>query len=308
MGTGGGLTGLVISWRQWAISLRGRDWRTTSSAAAFTGGRNEAMPIELRASSLPLLLKCPGALSLPSETAPASEENLRATEWGTMVHRWKETGEINAPSKRAGRDFERALAESGLGASRLDLWPAGGTHECTVAVRVDGIRDWSVGKGAECLLGEPHWCTGHADFWWRIFDGELWVDDLKTGRFYPNPAFGDRHDPNLPVGANRFPQNPDSYQTQLYALAVAEKLGYAGPVHTSITHWPRLPVALRHSPPDRLWHLTHTNHLRVVYWGQLETLYQEARTNARELTYLRPGSHCRFCPARSNCMSSQENF
>lgn len=222
-----------------------------------------------------------------------------------MVHYWKETGEIRAGSKRMERDFVTAITLSGV--DRRELWPDGGAHESAVAVRVDGIRDFAVGASVESLRDEPHWCTGHADFWWRIFDGELWIDDLKTGRYYPNPeADNERHDPSIEVGANRFPQNPDSDQTKLYALAIAEKLSYTGPVHLSITHWPRLPLVYRHAPPTREWHLTDSEYLRGPFWWQLEALYQAKLQNEVELSHLNPGDWCRFCAARTNCFVAKD--
>ena len=235
----------------------------------------------MRASSLPLLTKCPGSASLP-QTKEESEEAKVGAIWGSLVHIWKETGEVRQPREadrqadtRTLNALRKALEVSGI--DRQTLWPAGGVHEQRVGVRVDGRREAALDGVSE---REGSWITGTDDFqhWLEPFGGgdkpELWVDDLKTGKWYD--------DPDEP-GANRFPQDPRSPQVRLYALAVCVALDYHGPVHISITHWPRLPMARRHSPPERLWDTVDSEWLRTVFWEQLETLYQEKQVNDKLL-------------------------
>ncbi len=242
----------------------------------------------LRASSLPLLLKCSGSAYLPTLDTK-SENAIKGAEWGTMVHRWKETGEIHGPDKRTESAFTRAIELSGI--DRAILWPAGGTHEQAVAIRVDGNRQSLGRKPAEAdAVG---WVTGTDDFQWFLFDGELWIDDLKTGKYYE-----DRD------GNQIFAQDVRSAQLRFYALAISTLLQYSGVVHVSLTHWPRLPVARRHSAPERLWTSYTTDELGVL-WGQLETLFSEASAGVSGDYTLNPGDHCRFCPSKTFCLVAQ---
>lgn len=234
-----------------------------------------------------------------------------------MAHRWKETGEVRGPSRRLENAFRKALEASKI--DRLDLWPEGGEHETSVALRVDGLRE--VYRNDEHKYdGLDAWVTGTSDYYWRLVDGSLWVDDFKTGKYYENPgpeSWG--HNPELEVGANRFPQDPESAQLRLYALGLAELLHFSGSVLLSITHWPRLPLVHRHAYPARLWASTDTACLRD-YWGVLEQIYRDKRHNDRVLfglsvpggmlvepgLKLNPGDQCRFCPARTNCLVAKD--
>lgn len=269
----------------------------------------------MRASSLPLLTKCVGSLILPCDHEK-SEKTQLAADWGTMVHLWKETGEIHGARDAAGKPNKRmenalalAIFESGI--DRLALWPAGGNHEGSLAVAVDGTgqvsRDDTVRDG---------WVTGHYDFTWWLLEGadgrgELWIDDLKTGQEYPNPPPGiPGHIYGMEVGQNRFPQRADTEQTRFYALGLSELLAYTGPTHVSVTHWPRLPVVSRHSLPRREWH-TYTHGELMAYWGDLERMYQDKLHNERAMLghedslILNPGAHCRFCPAQGCLFKTQ---
>ena len=252
-----------------------------------------------RASSLPLLTKCLGSDVLPrSPPDPKYEKNARlGAEWGTMVHTWKETGNVVARDKRNGAAFQKAIAESGI--DRILLWPLEGQHETSVAIRIDGTRE--VRRSHEGIFGTPEWITGTSDFHWRIFDGELWVDDLKTGKVYPDEV----------TGENRFPQDPRSAQLRCYSLAIAVLTGYTGTVHVSVTHWPRLPLEHRHKEPARYW-TTFTSGSLLAFWGELEQLYrdtEEARRaiagDSESLVRLDPGDHCRFCPSKQYCLVAQ---
>lgn len=207
-----------------------------------------------------------------------------------MVHKWKETGDVSGPDRRTENALRKAIQRSGI--ARESLWPPGGTHESAVALRVDGTREARTSHDG--IFGSDNWVTGTSDFYWYLYDGELWIDDLKTGKSYPDPA----------TGVNRFPQNPRSAQVKFYALAVAILIGYTGVVHISVTHWPRLPLEARHAPPDRLWATFTTDELDEFY-KELEYLYLDQKAGHNGNYRLKPGDHCRFCPSRTFCLVAQ---
>ena len=239
----------------------------------------------MRASRLPLLTKCSGSAYLPTDEEQ-SENAAKAAEWGRMVHTWKETGEFRGPSTRAEHALRRAVELSGI--DRLAYWPAAGTHEQGVRLRVDGHRE---------VVGDadvtPGYITGTDDFQWYILDDELWIDDLKTGKYYEDPE----------TGSNLYPQDVRSAQLRFYATAIAALLGYSGVVHVSLTHWPRLPLKFRHAEPVRFWTEYHTDELSV-YWSELELLHQEVEAGHAGQYTLNPGDHCRFCPSRNYCLEA----
>lgn len=261
----------------------------------------------IRASRLPLLTKCSGSLFIP---CPPDGDESDANVWGHLAHHWKQHGTIDdfqlAPEfKRLRNAFKKALKLSGIGrpGRRQELWPNGGHHESSVAVRVDGVREAVLDPNRE-YVGREGWITGTADFWWKTsnntFGKYLWVDDLKTGKQYPNPARGQRgHVEGLEEGGNRFPQDPSSPQIRFYGLGVAAAVGVLTPdldVSVSVTHWPRLPLVARHSPPTTMTSGLSGKDL-LDYWTQLEDMYRNPRVV--------PGDHCRFCPARTNCVAAQ---
>lgn len=249
--------------------------------------QQEPQLVTLRASRLPLLTKCSGSLYIPG-AEEHSDNRDTANAWGHMVHYWKETGEFRGPDKRTESALRRAIDTSGI--RRLELWPGEGVHEQAVAVRVDGTRtiQSSHPTGVEEL---QRWVTGTGDYYHFFIDGELWVDDLKTGKWYDDPENPD---------VNRFPQDPRSTQLRLYALAIATLLSYRGNVHVSITHWPRLPVARRHRLPARYWTFYTWDELEAFY-GELEQLYRDAEAGKAGHFNLVPGDHCRFCPSLRSC-------
>ena len=252
--------------------------------------------MELRASKLPLLMRCTGSLVMSCDESK-SENADKAAAWGTMVHFWAQTGKVKGPNKRSENALHRAIALSGI--NRGDYWPDGGNHEGSLSVRVDGRRE--VSRDDSPRIG---WVTGHYDYQYWLLDGELWIDDLKTGKVYPNPAPGwPGHMDGVPVGDNRYPQDVGSPQLKTYALALAELLEYRGPVTVSLTHWPRVPVSLRHSLPERLW--TRYSHQELMnHWRDLEMMYEQAQHNQRaamgheDTMILVPGDWCKFCPAK----------
>jgi hypothetical protein len=227
-----------------------------------------------------------------------------------MVHHWVQSGEVRGTSSRNENALRRAIELSGI--DRLSLWPDGGIHEGGLALRVDGLSR----EASRDDTPRDGWITGHFDYQWWLWGGELWVDDLKTGKFYANPEPGQMgHATELEVGANRFPPRADSEQQRFYGLTLSQLLGYCGPVHTSVTHWPRLPLTHRHAPPTRTWH-HYTHDELTAYWGQLEQMYRDYKHNRRlmlrwllgdsDSLKLNPGPWCRFCSARNNCLMAQE--
>lgn len=260
-----------------------------------------------RASSLPLLMKCTGSLVLP-HTAERSDKADDAADWGSLVHRWAQTGEISkAGSARHASALKQAIAKSGI--DRLAYWPLGGVSEGALALRIDGKRE--ANRDDTPRRG---WLTGHYDFQWWVWGDELWVDDIKTNRLYPNPAPPwPGHDPEIEVGANRFPPDVASPQLKLYALALCLVLGYLDRVvHVSLTHWPRLPLTARHALPERHW-VTYSPAQLLDFYGQLEAKYQDFLHNEQaianpfnEQLRLLDGAHCRFCPSLLACPQTKE--
>lgn len=240
----------------------------------------------MRASRLPLLTKCSGSAYLPNDDEQ-SENAARAAEWGKMVHTWKETGEVRGPSRRMETALRTAIELSGI--DRLRLWPEGGRHEQGVALQVDGSGR-AVRGDATPTAG---FITGTDDFQWYLLEDELWIDDLKTGKYYEDSE----------TGSNLYPQDVRSAQLRFYATAIAALLSYTGIVHVSLTHWPRLPLKFRHAEPVRFWTEYHTDELQK-YWTELEDLYREVQAGHQGDFNLRPGDHCRFCSSRNYCLEA----
>lgn len=281
----------------------------------------------LRASSLPLLMKCAGSLVLPhseSRTPEQIEKTEEAADWGTMVHHWKETGEVRHENKRTATAFRKAIELSG--ADRHKLWP-GGRHEVAISLAVDGTRRVESG---DHRAGQAGWLTCHID--WddaepggdsggcggdsgagavdsgldrvaprvsRGMDGtpELHVNDLKTGK---------RYAADLDTGIHPFLPDPESAQLRTYGLADAALARRHGElvegVWLSITHWPRLPLAARHSYPAGLGPVWYTWESLEQHWTELERLHADYTAGTTEL---RPGDHCRFCPSKLDCIVAQ---
>lgn len=121
------------------------------------------------------------------------------------------------------------------------------------------------------------------------------------------------HVAELEVGENRFPPRASSEQQRFYGLALSELLSYRGPVHTSVTHWPRLPLTARHSLPTRTW-AHYTRQQLDIYWLQLEKQYRIYENNKKVLAgelganlWLVPGEWCKFCPVKDCLVRKDEN-
>jgi hypothetical protein len=219
-----------------------------------------------RASQLDRLLACPGSGYLPQIDLRGARAH-EAAAWGTMCHRWVETGEIGHPG------LQKKLDASG--ASRDALWP-GGSHEVALAYNVltgearsfqgDGKDEWKAAFDNE-------WVVGTLDYVDEVF-GEPWVDDLKTGRRVTWEAY-------------------EAQQT-FYALAWSKaNYGDRRRTRSTLTHWPRYPLG---GLPFRFG--------KVIEAEELE--HFEARLREMRAAILSQGPRvvgpqCTYCPSRTNC-------
>lgn len=245
-----------------------------------------------RASELDRLLACPGSLVLP-RTNEKSERAVQAAEWGTLVHKWKETGDI--PSGRLGTVLKKKLKETNV--SREGLFPEG-VHELPLAYNVVSSQaralvlpvsesrkdEWKAAHGDE-------WITGTADFVGLLLDTP-WIDDLKTGRlvYYDNYR----------------------YQQGFYALAwILFSEGRLTPVRSTITHWPKYPIPKK---PDRFGTV-----LEVEFFQEMQDRLRQLREVVMKLrdldarggrdsvvAQLRDGEQCKYCPSKLACIKGQK--
>jgi hypothetical protein len=236
-----------------------------------------------RASSLDRLLNCYGGEILETEEL-RTESTFIAADWGSMVHDWKETGEVKAFNGRTNLVplFKKKLDVTGV--RREQWWPTTMIHELAMAIKpgeayaqlLDGGKEE---KEAWKAAFDFQWGTGTLDGYDWMFD-VLWIDDLKTGRFVTEEDYIE--------------------QRRFYALGLSRLLGYRGPVNVTLTHWPRYPVP---SLPSRFG--------RVVEADELDDFEKRLRklrddiSRAREdrgSLVLNPGeSQCGFCPSRKRC-------
>ncbi len=240
-----------------------------------------------RASELDRLLACPGALVLP-RSEEKSERAVIAAEWGTAVHRWKETGEI--PGGRIGTTFKKKLKETGV--EREQYWSEG-LHEVPLAYNIVS------GEARALVLPLPTekkdkwkaahgdtWVTGTADYVGQILEAP-WVDDLKTGRKVDYLDY-------------RYQQG---FYTMVWTLF---QLGELNSARSTITHWPKYPISQK---PKRFGTVLEVEFFMELQ-GRLKQLREEVM-RLRELEQegrresvvgrLSDGPQCQYCPSRLAC-------
>ncbi len=221
-----------------------------------------------------------------TDTKP--ESTLIAADWGTMVHHWKSCGEVKAVNKRENLVplFHKKLKEGGV--KREDWWPnhdQGFFHE--IATAVSPFKDylWCPGGDPEEWKKEQSddYCTGTTDGYGWMFDA-LWVDDLKTGRW---------------VTLEEHIQ-----QLRFYALGIARRLDYRGPVHVTLTHWPRYKVD---NKPLRFGRVVEQDEL-LAFEKDLARLRDEVLRGREkpELMKLVSGPQCLWCPSKNVCSKHEE--
>lgn len=240
-----------------------------------------------RASSLDRLLNCYGDLILGG-TDEKSEYVKISADWGTMVHGWKETGQIEVVNgrKNLAKLFEKKLKLGGV--KREQWWSSTMIHEVAMAVKpFEAYAELRIGtkdeKEAWKAAFDDNWGTGTLDGYDWMFD-VLHIDDLKTGRFV---------DESMYIEQRRF-----------YALGLSRLLDYRGPVNVTLTHWPRYPVL---SQPMRFGRQLDQDELKH-FEKRLAKLRDDVRRarDKKENLILTPGEHCVFCPSRNVCVKGNE--
>jgi len=237
-----------------------------------------------RASSLDRHMQCPAASYLPRDedgawvpgylqdinkfTAPnieCIEDNIWA-EWGTEMHLAKENHKLASPLFLAKVDSHRER-----------LWPSKlGRHEIPVAYncRTGNVFEGPAHDNSWKRLRGPDDITGTADWIGRLPNGEIWVDDLKTGH-------------NTPA--------PDTVQLLFYGLCFY-KLSELPKLPTktirlSATHWRR-----DWDEPRRFW--------TQIQWKQLSEFEEQLRVawlEVRSSSEAKSGLHCSYCPSVNIC-------
>lgn len=237
----------------------------------------------MRASSTDRAIICPASLVRP-QSGERSKASIKAADWGTLVHNWKETGDT-----RGNKTLNKKLAASGI--DRARLWPTIGDshgHETTFSICLETLqlRIWS-SSGSK--YSRDHWkrrhpkrsyLTGSIDWLSTVSRKDLpelpWVDDLKTGAW--------------PISART------SAQLRSYALVPWVLSGCDTDVWVSITQWPKYRLDCR---PKRNWHLLKSvdlaKHVQKLRW---------ATSNTSKAIPTEDG--CKFCLSKPNCKEYQE--
>lgn len=242
-----------------------------------------------RASELDRLLVCPGSAFLPR----SPDREIEAGQWGRMVHRWKATGEVVAePDYPNHAHLFRERLEL-VRPDRAALWPDPTGHE--IGVSLDCVTGTaSTFEGSPELVdawkaAQPDTCiVGTLDYRGEILDA-LWVEDLKTGRWVPEP---------------------DIHQLTFYVL-VGFRTAWPTPSRAigSIMSWRRYPRA---NPPERTFRRITPGELDR-FEARLRRLHAvvaplRAQVNPPGrvfLPLLNPGPVCTFCPSREHCPAAQ---
>jgi hypothetical protein len=242
----------------------------------------------VRASETERGLLCPASLVLP-RTRERSARADDAADFGTLVHAWKETGEIQAWGSRAHRTaLRRKLLASRT--RRAGWWPAAlGHHEVTFAIDVFNAAYFTYnGPRSEANAWKERFdprkfLTGTIDWLGHGEDGAPWVDDLKTGRRRVDPGC-----------------------KQLMSYALYPWLRDGAPIewscHRSITWWPRYPM---HRGPRRHFAQPLTGVEAAAHFVALRHALERGeafRTGARTPEEINPTEEgCRFCDCQPSC-------
>lgn len=224
-----------------------------------------------RASELDRALNCVASNRLAHIRVP-TDNATKAADWGTAVHTWKEGGDFLLDMGTE-KTFAKKLVRTGD--FRPEFWPSTGTHEQAFSFNcltgeVDSrtgsraaLEKWKAEHGDEFV-------TGTADFTDELL-GMLWVDDLKTGQYAPDPVNG-----------------------QMFFYCMCLQLWETGElkedVLSSITHWPKYPLD---GYPDRKQALLPVARL-LKFRDVLVAGYHRWKDWNNELV---PGPQCFFCPA-----------
>ncbi len=218
-----------------------------------------------------------------------------AANYGTIAHRWVETGRLPDCQRPKSRRKECSCDSCTLqkkillsGIRRRDWWPEG-EHEVTFALELFTLElRYYKGERADAnawkarYYGKPRWLTGTIDY--RSKDnGRPWVDDLKTGKW---------------------PVDYRKRQLSSYLLPswVEEGCPYGAYYHRSISQWPRYPLdelPVRKGQAHPLRGSALAIHLDDLRWAA-----EHPEEVNPEPIYMgpwdpdRPLSVCAFCPCR----------
>lgn len=182
-----------------------------------------------RASNLDRTLQCLASQFLWNTTPairlqPKSEKAVDSAAYGTMVHHWKETGDVIGSESHVKTFSKKLKYLETCGVDRLEIWPATGWHEVAVAYNcVDNRVAVSYEGDADNFksrYSEP-WVTGSMDYV-HLFPDRVWIDDLKTGMMFDK-------DPGAMA------------QTYFYLMCIMKLFPREKGI-VSVTHWPKYPV------------------------------------------------------------------
>ena len=235
----------------------------------------------MRASETDRALICPASL-VRKKTAKRSDKANKTAAWGTLVHKWKETGDTQG-NKTLLKKLQRTCID------REKLWPTTGNshgHEATFSIDLESLqlRIWS-SKGSN--YKRDHWkrrhpryryVTGSIDWLsFRSKDGLPWVDDLKTGTWSVIAKY--------------------SKQLRTYALVPWILSGCNTDVWLSITQWPKYRLDCK---PKRNWYKISSKelakHLIKIKWAVKNTHLAIPSV-----------SGCRFCLCKPDCVEFKES-
>lgn len=220
-----------------------------------------------------------------------SERAKEAADFGTLVHKWKETGDPG--EGRLAITLKKKLKESGV--QRGELWPDG-LHEVPLAYNVvtteskalvlpvsSAAKDeWKAGHG-------PDWVVGTADYIGLLLGGP-WVDDLKTGREAEWLDY----------------KYQQAFYLMTWTLFSEHQLM---PGRSTITHWPRYPIAGKTkrfgTVLDESFYLDFQQKLRSLKADSVK-LKDLEESGMSVISRLTDGPQCVYCPSKLSCLKGQK--